>query len=205
MFDCHLFVATRAPTPRELHCLVAHLTDRRERPVKVEVEDRWVGVSLPEGAHDAASVTLRTVGFDYRRTVTEAPWTARIGDVATIATRLCYRVHGRRADGRSSKRPAFDERGKLRAEHAEHTLRHLETVTGLTGLLDGTAAMGAGVPRDVPEVRRHHRIWLNGVVELTVRARVAAPETFNALAGVAIGHRRSYGFGAVSCLGLERA
>ena len=206
MFDRHLFVATGAPTPRELHCLVAHLTDRRERPVRVEVSDRRIGVSLPActhaGAHAPASVRLRTVGFEHRGTVTEGPWAARVGDVATIATRLCYRVHRRRPDGGSSKRPAFDGQGRLRGEHAEHTLAHLETVTGLTGLLDGTAAMGARVPEDAPEVRPHDRIRLDGVIELVVRARVAAPATFNALAGRAIGQRCSYGFGAVRCLGL---
>ena len=52
---------------------------------------------------------------------------------------------------------------------------------------------------------RKSKVWFVGAMSLTLSARVGDPAVFNALAGVAIGNRRSYGFGAVSCDMLEKA
>jgi hypothetical protein len=84
-------------------------------------------------------------------------------------------------------------------------LTYLEKQTGLTGLVDGASEIGI-TPIAMPaDEERKRKVWFVGAMHLTLRAKVGDPVVFNALAGVAIGNRRSYGFGAVACDMLEKA
>lgn len=205
MFEGHAFVASRTPTPRDLHALATHLTGKGDAPPKFERNGRVVTVVTRKDRLEGRSIELERNAFVYRRTVDVAPWTAKIGDIATVSARLCYTIHQRNAAGKLCKRSPFDPLGRLQRQYRTHFLHYLERATGLGPLSRGTAELGFVVPADIERGPPDAKVWFNGVIDLTIRARVVEDAVFNALAGTAIGNRRSYGFGAVSCDDLERS
>jgi len=203
VFDAHVFVATRQPSPRELHCLATHLTDKVDVPVKIERNGRVIRVCLPAGRFVARPVQLDTNAFVHRETLALAPWSAESGDIATISMRLCYTIHeGEDGSRKARKRTPFHPENRLHRQYRKHFLAYLEQKTGLA-VVNGDAQISIVVAAAPTPEERAQKVWFNGLAELKVRAPVVNLTTFGHLAGAAIGNRRTYGFGSVFLDGLE--
>ena len=205
LYQSHVFVSRHVPSECELHCLVAHLTDKRPVPVKIVRNGRVVGVITPTGAIAPKSITLDSNAFEFKRVEPVAPYAAKVGDVATVSLRLCYTINKTASSGAKGKTVSpIDHYGKIKPDCKAHFLAYLEKQTGLAGLVEGAAEIGI-TPWAMPDKdARTRKVWFVGAMDLTLHARVGNAEVFNALAGTAIGNRRSYGFGAVSCDMLEQ-
>ena len=206
MYQSLVFVSRRIPSENELHCLVTQLTDKQQVSVKVIRNGRVIGVVSDNGAISPKTVALDTNAFEFKRIETVAPYAARPGDIATVSTQLCYVINKTgRGGAKGSTVSPIDAYGRIKPQCREHFLAYLEKHTGFSGLVEGAAEVGTtpwGMPSDYERMRK---VWFVGAVNLTIRARVGNADVFNTLAGVAIGNRRSYGFGAVSCDMMEKA
>lgn len=205
MYQALVFVARNIPNETELHCLVAHLTNKQPVPVKVVRNGRVISIIGTSGAIAPQTVTLVTNAFEFKRIESVNAYAASVGDIATVSTQLCYTINQTpRAGLRGTTVAPIDAYGRIKPEWHTHFLTYLEKQTGLTGLVDGAAEIGI-TPIAMPaEDERKRKVWFVGAMQLTVRAKVENPAVFNALAGVAIGNRRNYGFGAVACDMLEK-
>ena len=206
MYQALIFVAKSIPSEIELHCLVAHLTDKHPVPVKILRNGRVISVIGVAGAIAPKTVALETNAFEFKRTEVVRPYDAEVGDIATVSTQLCYTINKTpKAGAKGGTVAPIDAYGRIKPECRTHFLTYLERQTGLTGLLEGAAEIGI-TPLAMPtDDERRHKVWFVGAIQLTLRARVGDAAVFNALAGVAIGNRRNYGFGSVSCDRLEKA
>lgn len=206
MYQSAVFIAKSVPTAHEIHCLVAHYLDKRDVPVKVVRNGRVISVISSVAITPPRAVGLDTNHFEYKRTETLFPFTAEAGDIATISTHLCYTIKKTVVDGRKNVTLSpLDCYGHIKPGLRHHFLEYLEKQTGLAGLVDGTAEIGITPDAFVTEDDRRRKVWLTGAMHLTLKACVGNPAVFNALAGLAIGNRRSYGFGSISCDMLEKA
>ncbi len=206
MYQALVFVAKSIPSEIELHCLVAHLTDKQPVAVKIARNGRVISVIGVAGSIVPKTVALESNAFEYKHTEAVPPYAAETGDIATVSTQLCYTINITARDGAKGRTIApIDVYGHIKPECRAHFLTYLEKQTGLTGLLDEAAEIGI-TPIAMPtDDERKHKVWFVGAMQLTLRAAVGEPAVFNALAGVAIGNRRNYGFGAVACDLLEKA
>lgn len=205
MYQSLVFVAKNVPSEQEVHCLVAQLTDKQNIPVKILRNGRVISLVCETGSITSSPVVLDTNTFEFKRTEIVQPYLAEKGDIATISTRLCYTINKTVPGG--SKRVTVtpvDFYGRIKPDLRDHFLSYLEKQTGLDGLVSGAAEIGINPEAMPSDEQRQRKVWFVGVIELTLRARVDNPQVFNALAGVSIGNRRSYGFGSVSCDMLEK-
>jgi hypothetical protein len=206
MYQSLVFVARSVPSENELHCLVTQLTDKQPIPAKVIRNGRVIGIVSATGAIAPKTLAIDTNAFEFKRVEAVQPYAAQIGDVATVSTQLCYTINKTAKGGAKGHTVSpIDAYGRIKPDCKAHFLAYLEKHTGLVGLVDGVAEIGInpwGMPIDDA---RKSKVWFVGAMELSMCARVGNPAVFNALAGVAIGNRRSYGFGAVSCDMLEKA
>lgn len=206
MYQSLVFVARSVPSENELHCLVTQLTDKQPIPAKVTRNGRVIGiVSAPE-AIAPKTVAIDTNAFEFKRVEAVQPYAAQAGDVATVSVQLCYTINKTAKGGAKGHTVSpIDAYGRIKPECEAHFLAYLEKHTGLAGLVERAAEIGI-TPWAMPvDGARDRKVWFVGAMDLTMCARVGNPAVFNALAGVAIGNRRSYGFGAVSCDMLEKA
>jgi hypothetical protein len=206
MYQSLVFVARSVPSENELHCLVTQLTDKQPIPAKVTRNGRVIGIVSAPGAIAPKTVVLDTNAFEFKRVEVVQPYAAQAGDVATVSTQLCYTINKTAKGGAKGHTVSpIDAYGRIKPDCNAHFLTYLEKHTGLAGLVDGAAEIGI-TPWAMPvDDARKSKVWFVGAMALTLSARVADSAVFNALAGVAIGNRRSYGFGAVSCDMLEKA
>jgi hypothetical protein len=206
MYQAQIFVAKRVPSETELHCLVAHLTNKQPVPVKIVRNGRVISVIGAIGAITPKTVVLEHNAFEFKRTEGVQPYAAQAGDIATVSTQLCYTINKTpKAGSKGGTVSPIDAYGRIKPECRTHFLTYLEKQTGLTGLLAGVAEIGI-TPLAMPSIdERRHKVWFVGAMQLTLRAHVGDSAVFNALAGVAIGNRRNYGFGAVACDMVEKA
>ena len=206
MYQALVFVAKTIPSENELHCLVAHLTGKQSVPVKILRNGRVISIIGSGGTITPKAVALGTNSFEFKRLEGVPLYFAEVGDTATVSTRLCYTINKTPRGGAKGGTVApIDAYGAIKPECRAHFLTYLEKQTGLTGLLDGKAEIGI-TPIAMPaDADRQRKVWFVGAMQLTLRARVGNSAVFNALAGVAIGNRRNYGFGAVACDMLEKA
>ena len=206
MYQALIFVAKCVPTETELHCLVAHLTDKQPVPVKIVRNGRVISIIGAVSAVTPKAVALETNAFEFKRIEVVQPYAAQLEDIATVSTQLCYTINKTVRDGAKSATVApIDAYGHIKPECRLHFLTYLEKQTGLVGLSDEAAEIGITPIAMTADDERKRKVWFVGAMQLTIRARVGFPIVFNALAGVAIGNRRNYGFGAVACDLLERA
>ena len=206
MYQALIFVAKSIPSKTELHCLVSHLTNKQPVPVKIQRNGRVISVIGAPGAIAPKAVALETNAFEFKRTEVVRPYDTEVGDIATVSTQLCYTINKTPKVGVKGGTVApIDAYGHIKPECRTHFLTYLEKKTGLTGLLDGAAEIGITSLAMPNDDERRHKVWFVGAMQLTLRARVGDPTLFNALAGVAIGNRRNYGFGAVACDMVEKA
>jgi hypothetical protein len=206
MYQSLVFVARSVPSENELHCLVTQLTDKHPIPAKVVRNGRVIGIVSAVGAIAPKTVAIDTNAFEFKRAEAVQPYAAQAGDTATVSTQLCYTIN-KTAKGvaKGNTVSPIDIYGRIKPDCRAHFLTYLERQTGLEGLMDGAAEIGI-TPWAMPaDDARQRKVWFVGAMELTLRARVGNAAVFNALAGVAIGNRRTYGFGAVSCDMLENA
>ena len=206
MYQALIFVAKNIPSNTELHCLVSHLTNKQTVPVKIQRNGRVISVIGVAGAIAPKAVALETNSFEFKRTDVVCPYDTEAGDIATVSTELCYTINKTPKVGVKGGTVApIDAYGRIKPECRTHFLTYLEKQTGLAGLLEGAAEIGI-TPLAMPnDDEKRHKVWFIGAMQLTLRARVGDPTVFNSLAGVAIGNRRNYGFGAVACDMVEKA
>ena len=206
MYQSLVFVSRSVSTENELHCLVTQLTDKQLVPVKVVRNGRVIGIVAKAGAIAPKSVALDTNAFEFKRVEAVLPYAAQAGDTVTVSTQLCYTIHKTATAGaKAHTMSPIDGYGRVKPECEAHFLAYLEKQTGLVGLVNHASSVGIK-PWAMPvDDARKSKVWFVGAMSLTLCARVGDPAVFNALAGVAIGNRRSYGFGAVSCDMLEKA
>lgn len=206
MYQALVFVAKIIPSETELHCLVAHLTDKQPVPVKIVRNGRVISVITTEGLITPKSVALETNAFEFKRTELVPLYVAEVGDTATVSTQFCYTINKTVTASTKSKTVSpIDAFGRVKPECHSHFLTYLEKQTGLSGLLAGAAEIGITPIAMATDDERKRKVWFVGAMQLTIRARVGDAAVFNRLAGTAIGNRRNYGFGAVSCDMLEKA
>ena len=206
MYQALVFVAKTIPSEVELHCLVAHLTDKQSVPVKILRNGRVISIIGTVGAIQPKAVALETNVFEFKRTEAIPLYSAEAGDRATVSTKLCYTINKTAKVGaKGGTVSPIDVFGQIKPECSVHFLAYLEKHTGLTGLLSGAAEIGITPISMSAGEERLRKVWFVGAMQLTLRARVGNSAVFNALAGVAIGNRRNYGFGAVACDMLEKA
>ncbi len=206
MYQALIFVAKSIPSETELHCLVAHLTNKQPVPIKIVRNGRVISVIGAPEAVAPRAVVLATNAFTFKRTEVVPVYVAEVGDIATVSTQICYTINKTATAGVKGKTVSpIDAFGRIKPECRVHFLTYLEKQTGLAGLMDGAAEIGI-TPLTMPDDdERKRKVWFVGAMQLTISARVGNASVFNALAGVAIGNRRNYGFGAVSCDMLENA
>lgn len=206
MYQALVFVAKSIPTETELHCLVAHLTDKKAVPVKILRNGRVISIVGVAGAIAPKSLALESNTFEFKRTEVVPLYAAEVGDIATVSTQLCYTINKTTPAGVKGRTVSpIDAYGQIKPECRTHFLTYLEKQTGLAGLLNGAADIGITPIAMSADDERKRKVWFVGAMELAISARVGDPSVFNALAGLAIGNRRNYGFGAVACDMLEKA
>jgi len=205
--DAHRFVATRAPTPHELHSLVTRLTNKQPIDVRVERDGRIVTLVCASNALTPKSIPLQSNQFEYKRTAPREGFVVHDGDEVSLSVALCYTVNMTQGPRRTIA--PFTVLGRIKREVKLQFLRYLEEKTGLH--LYNLDAKGA--PQEVANITiRPHGIDEGGLDvhgnERDVRfigaadmfigsARVKDASRFNELAVRAIGNRRTYGFGTV--------
>ena len=196
----HVFVAHQPPDERELHCWHAHQTDKALIESKIVRNGRVVHLVCAPGALVPRSIVLETNSFVFKRTEPARPFDVSAGAIVTISTRLCYTVHRRaQAGAKSFTEMPVDAFGRIKPPLKAQFLGYLEKATGLEGLLAGAAELSITAEAIPDEHERQCKVWFIGAMHLVIRARVRDADTFNRLAYVSIGNRRSYGFGSVSC------
>lgn len=209
----HVFVADKLPTEREVHCLLTHHTNKQMIETKIVRNGRVVHLICPAEAFEPRTITLESNRFVFKRTEAAPVYEANAGDIATVSVRLCYtykKKSARDASGqwleREKTETVVDLFGQLKPHLRLPFMRYLERETGLGGLVEGAADVAIlPEPTTSPEERENHHVWFIGAMQLNIRARVRDAAAFNRLAHAAIGNRRSYGFGGVSCDLLEPA
>ncbi len=206
MYQSLVFVARSVPSENELHCLVTQLTDKLPIAAKVVRNGRVICIVSTAGAIAPKPVVIDTNAFEFKRAEVVQPYAAQSGDIATVSTQLCYTINKTAKGGAKGHTVSpIDAYGRIKPECEAHFLAYLEKQTGLAGLLVGAAEIGI-TPWAMPvDDARKSKVWFVGAMALTIRAPVGNPSVFNTMAGVAIGNRRSYGFGAVACDMLEKA
>lgn len=213
-FVDHTFVAHKVPTERDLHCWFAHQTDKRQIDAKITRNGKVVHLICAPGAIVPKNIVLEFNAFDHKRTEHVKDFGAEAGDLATISTQLCYTVNLTKPVDRENpatgvsrfikSETPVDAYGKIKPHLRTHFLSYLERATGLADLVTGGADIAiVPEPMDMDRSGRH-KVRLIGNIRITITAKVANPDVFNRLAGVAIGNRRSYGFGSVNCDLLEK-
>jgi hypothetical protein len=212
MFDSHVFIAERVPTPREIHCLVTRLTNKKEMDFKVERNGRVISVVGEHGVMNPSNVQLETNAFQFKRTSTLELYAIKAGDIATVTTNLCYTIKRRPlVVGASPTTVApFDVLGKIKPELRVHFLDYLARHTGLKlyDLHNGELQMLSEVAITVDmnsDVYKTGKVWFVGACHLSIRARVENAACFASLSGRAIGNRKSYGFGSLMLNFVESA
>lgn len=223
MFDSHVFIAARVPNAHELHCLVAHLANKKEIVVKVERNGRVISVICESQALNLWDgkvlpvVQIETNLFELRRTVLVKPYAVEVDDIATISVNLCYSIHhkGLERNGNLSSKTTvpFDVRGRILPRWRKHFLDYLEGQTGLKLYeLDDEKQiqMVAEIvitpePCSRDEVGKAGDVWFVGGCHVSIRARINDALRFATLSGRAIGNRKSYGFGSVLLGSIEAA
>jgi hypothetical protein len=212
MFDSHVFIAERVPTPREIHCLVTRLTNKKEMDFKVERNGRVISVVGEHGVMNPANVQLETNVFQFKRTSGLEPYAIEVGDIATVTTNLCYTIKRRPlVVGAAPMTVApFDLLGRIKPELRVHFLDYLERHTGLKlyELHNGKVQMLSelAVTADAnSDENKTGKVWFVGACHISIRAKVKNAACFASLSGRAIGNRRSYGFGSMLLNFVESA
>lgn len=212
MFDSHVFIAERVPTPREIHCLVTRLTNKKERDFKVERNGRVISVVGEHGTMNPITVQLETNVFKFKRTSGLESYAIEVGDVATITTNLCYTIKRRPlvVGARPMTITPFDVFGRLKPYLRVHFLDYLESQTGLKlyELHDGKVQMLSELAISVDansDENKSGKVWFVGACHISIRARVENAACFASLSGRAIGNRKTYGFGAILLNFVESA
>lgn len=211
MFQSLVFVSKTVPSQNEIHCLVAWLTNKQDIPVKISRNGKVVQVISKTGTVEGKTVLLDTNIFEFKRKNFVELYDAEEGDIATISVHLCYTINKTIKQGERPKTVTpLDHYGKIKPEFEIHFLSYLEKQTGLTGLVNKSFNVNY-LPdpmikkEEMVTDKREGRVAFVGGVNISITAKVGNPAVFNDLAGVAIGNRRSYGFGAVSCDDLTKA
>lgn len=223
MFDSHVFIAARIPSAHELHCLVAHLTDKKEIVVKVERNGRVTSVICESEALNLRGgkvlpvVQLETNLFELRRTVLVKPYPVEVDDIATISFNLCYTIHHKSLERNGNltgkTTVPFDVLGRIKPEWRKHFLDYLEGQTGLKLYeLDSSKRIQmcaeiviAPEPCSRDAVGKAGDVWFFGGCHVSIRARIKDALRFSTLSGRAIGNRRTYGFGSILLGSIEAA
>ena len=222
MYQSFVFVARRNPTPTEIHCLVTHLTNKTAIPVKTIRKGRIITLVSPVSGLIPKDVNLQTNAFLYKRTELVEPYAATEGDIATITTQLCYTINLTRPTRNlkgvivKSINPV-DHFGKIIDNTLTHypDLKHLDIKEFFYAYIERQTGLRMSSATDVQTSKPlpddfhssacddGHHVKFEGLIDLTVKARVCDPAIFNALAGASIGARRSYGFGSVYLQSLD--
>lgn len=196
----HIFVATNTPTPHDLHCWFAHQTNKCEIDSRINCNGRIVELVCAENAVVPHTIDLQLNTFTFRRTEPVKLFKAKTGDMASISVALCHTIKLRETN---KIQVVIDAFGRVKPEYKSAFMAYLEKTTGLTGLVGGACDVGITPHALVEPENRGRKVWMVGSMNLTLRAKVGDASLFNRLAAVAIGKRRSYGFGSVKCLSIE--
>jgi hypothetical protein len=196
-FVKHVFRAKSRPTPKELHCLWATLTDKAhvndsDAVYRISTNHKLVSIVCDEGI-PSVTVELDTNAFVPLRAEPVMVTAIQPGQMVRVQGALAYSIH----DTKTNKDLCpVDALGQLKAQGRGHFLAYLSKQLGLdvaTAFKDGQATFSWDDWSEPDD-----KVWLNDVILVDVIGTVIDAERLNQLPVRAIGRRKSYGAGAFS-------
>ena len=201
---CYIYRAKLLPSPKELHCLWATLTDksvmnRSDVDFRISQQGRVISV-VSSLALPTELVSLETNSFEFVRQFPQKIGTYQSGQVVRMQGRLAYSVH--RSLSRKDECPV-DYGGSIKPALKEQFLNYMTHQTGLDFISAERQGKSLALAREnlsTPE----DKVWLNDVISFDVVGSVVCAETLNKLPIRAIGRRKSYGMGTALVLGASQ-